>query len=472
VPIPRGYPRRDAGETPIRNNDMKLDIYHMYKQFDYANAGYPVMIDTLKLWAESAGWNVRVFVCKEKNVDLNTDADVIGFSVYTQTAPMTYRLSAKLREKGKIVVLGGPHFRGPNYVEGLQHCEILAGSICKEQWLNLLQEIEDGKIRPDTNAPARFIADTEHKFRYPENFYETFKHLRLRHLATVPTTLGCPYDCYFCNPFMQGKYILRDINTIYNEFARAPRLKPLFLADAVSGLNKSHIIELMKAVAPLKRDILMESTLKRLQDLDILDALAEGGTKWLTVGLESFNSKLDKLGRGSLKDNIDRLLDNAHERGILVEGNFIVGLDSDGPEVFDNIYEFYTSSSLDIIIIDLLTPYPNTRLFYDMQREGRIIDTNWEHYDYYHLVYRPKQMTEIQLIDGFNKLYRSLYSSKMVFRNVKSAFTMGGIGNQFLGTLIYNIYAMYDSRRKEKALNRNKGYLETLFKNWDTHKEK
>lgn len=444
---------------------MKLDIYHTYKQFDYANYGYPIMIDVLKLWAESIGWEVRVFVCKEKYVNLDTNADVIGFSVYTQTAPMAYRLSRELRKKGKIVILGGPHFRGPNYIEGLEHCDILAGSICKEQWIDLLREIEEGKIKPDMNAPARFITDTEHKFRYPDNFYETFKHLRLHHLATVPTTLGCPYNCSFCNPFMQGKYILRDIDVIYNEFSQTPRFRPLFMADAASGLNKTHTLKLMKAIAPLKRDILMESTLNRLQDLEILDAIAEGGVKWLTVGLESFNSKLDKLGTGSLQENIDRLLDNAHERGMMVEGNFIIGLDSDGPDVFDNIYEFYTSSSLDIIIIDLLTPYPNTKLYYDMQKEGRIIDTDWEHYDYHHVVFRPKQMTEVRLIDGFNKLYRELYSTKMVLKNLKSAFAFGGFSNQTFGTTIYNIWGMYDSWRKEKALNQNKQYIESLLKN-------
>lgn len=447
---------------------MKLDIYHTYKQFDYANYGYPIMLNVLKMWAESAGWTVRISVCREKDVDLDTDADVVAFSVYTQTAPMAYRLSARLREKGKVVILGGPHFRGkPNFTreEGRLHCDVLAGSICKEQWLGLLREIEDGKIIPNLNHPALYIEDSEHKFRYPDNFYETFQHYKLYHLATVPTTLGCPFNCSFCNPFMQGKYILRDIQTIYNEFSRTPRFRPLFIADAASGLNKRHTIELMKAVAPLKRDILMESTLDRLQDLEILDALAEGGVKWLTVGLESFNSKLDKLGKGSMKENIHRLIDNAHERGMMVEGNFIIGLDSDGPEVFDNIYDFYVQSELDIVIIDLLTPYPNTMLHYDMQKEGRIIDTNWEHYDYHHVVYRPRLMSENQLIDGFNKLYRSLYSTKMVLKNLKSAVKLGGIGNQSLGVLIYNSWGMYDSRRKEKALNRNKSHVEFLLKN-------
>jgi hypothetical protein len=48
----------------------------------------------------------------------------------------------------------------------------------------------------------------------------------------------------------------------------------------------------------------------------------------------------------------------------------------------------------------------------------------------------------------------------MVLKNLKSAFSMGGIGNQSLGVLIYNGWGMYDSRRKEKALNRNKYHLE------------
>jgi radical SAM superfamily enzyme YgiQ (UPF0313 family) len=445
---------------------MKIDIYHLYRHLDYAVWGYPLMIDVLKVWAESIGWQVNTKVCQEARVNFDSDADVVAFSVYTQTAPMTYRISRRFRQQGKIVILGGPHFRGPTYVEGMEHCDVMVHSICREQWLDLLREIEQGNIQPGSDTTgncARVIMDKEHRFRYPDNFYETFKHMRLHHLTSIPTSLGCPYHCSFCNPFMQGKYFVRDIDIIYNEFFRSPKFRPLFLADASTGLNKQHTIELMKTVAPLKRNILMESTVNRLQDPEILDALAEGGVKWITVGLESFNWQLEKLGKGKLEDNINRLLDNAHERGMMVEGNFIIGLDSDGPGVFDEIYEFYVKSSLDIIIIDLLTPYPNTKLFDDMQRQGRIIDTNWEHYDYHHLVYRPKQMSEQQLIDGFVKLYNSLYSTGMVFKNVTGAFSRTGIGSQALGVLIYNTWAWYDARRKKKALNINKSYINKLL---------
>ncbi len=441
---------------------MKIDIYHLYRHWDYAVFGYPIIIEVLKLWSRDAGWDARVAVAKEHEVDLDTGADVVAFSIYTQTAPAAYRLARKLRAKGKTVVFGGPHFRGPNYTEGLPHCDILAVSICRRQWLQTLKDIETGSIRPrnpECGENARLIEDKEHRFRYPENFHESFKNMKFFHLASIPTALGCPYHCDFCNPYMQGQYLVRDVETIYNEFVRAPRWRPLFLADAATGLNKGHTIQLMKRVAPLKRDILLESTLKRLQDPELLDAFAEGGVKWLTVGLEGFNIKMGKLGAGSLDDNIQRLLDNAHNRGMLVEGNFIIGLDSDGPEVFDNIYEFYERSTLDIIIIDLLTPYPNTALFYDMQRQGRIIDTDWEHYDYHHVVYQPKQMTPERLIDGFTKLYRDLYSTKMMLRNIKSAFTRGTPGNQSICTSLFNFWQRYDAGRKEKALQRNKQTL-------------
>jgi radical SAM superfamily enzyme YgiQ (UPF0313 family) len=439
---------------------VKIDIYHLYRHFDYANFGYPIVIDVLKLWAEELGWEVRVSVCREHEVDLATDADAVAFSVYTQSAPMTYRLCEKLRTRDKLVILGGPHFRGPDTRDEGSVCNVLVHSICKEQWQQLLSDIERGALSPA--AATRYIEDTENRFRYPDNLTDSCENQSWWQVAAVPTSLGCPYDCSFCNPFMKGQYHLRDVATIARNIATFPRFRPVFLADATTGLNKQHTIELMQAVAPFGRSLLVESTLKRLQDTELLDAFAAGGTKWITVGIESFNSRLGKLGAVKVRDSIEWLLDQAHERGMMIEGNFICGLDSDGPETFDEIYDFYEQTSLDIVIVDILTPYPNTRLYHELKSAGRIIDRNWEHYDYRHVVYRPKRMSEEELADRFNELYRGLYSNRLIVRKVRSAFSMGGFSLQTLGVLSYNIYSRIDSMRKEKALNQNKGYVEML----------
>jgi radical SAM superfamily enzyme YgiQ (UPF0313 family) len=432
---------------------MKVDIYHLYNHFEYSNCVYPIVLDVLKLWGRSLGFDVRVVVCKERDVDLNTDADVVAISVYTQTAPAAYRLSEKLREAGKVVVLGGPHFRGPNYREALCRCDVVVNTICEDQWKDLLRDIAAGRIEPG-RPQAMYINDGQNRFRYPDNFYEAFDSQRWYQIPSVPTSLGCPYDCEFCSAYLQGKYILRNIDTIYNEMAHISG-NTVFLCDATFGLKKDFTIDLMKALAPLEKKILVETTLARLKDEDLLDAMALGGIKWISVGIETLSVKLGKHGGANIEDNLKRVIAAAHERGMLVQGNFICGLDSDGPESFDRIYEYYRGSHLDLVLMDLLTPYPNTEQYDRINREGRIIDTNWEHYDYRHVVYRPKRMTVDQLIDGFIQLYRGISDARFVYNKARQIYANNGITAEATTMISYNLFNAFDARRKEKALRRN-----------------
>jgi len=95
---------------------MRIDFYHLQRGFNFHKFAYPIMLDVLGVWAEAAGWTPRIRICQESQVDLDTDADVVGFSVYTQTVPAIYRAADALRRRGKVVFFGGPHFRGSSTV--------------------------------------------------------------------------------------------------------------------------------------------------------------------------------------------------------------------------------------------------------------------------------------------------------------------------------------------------------------------
>lgn len=432
---------------------MKIDIYHLYKHFEYSNFVYPIVLDVLKVWAESIGWQVRVLVCKEAEVDLSTDAEVVAISVYTQTAPAAYRISEKLRQKEKVIILGGPHFRGPNYREALSHCDVVVNTICEDQWKNLLNDVAQGKILPNRRQPV-YVNDDKNLFRYPDSFYETFKSQKWYQIPSVPTSIGCPYDCEFCSAYLQGKYILRDISTIYNEMSHI-KGKLVFLCDATFGLKKDFTIKLMKSLAPLQKKILVETTLARLKDEEVLNAMAEGGIKWISVGIETLSLKLNKHGGANLEEGLKRVIENAHQRGMLIQGNFVCGLDCDDAGSFDRIYEFYRNSDLDLILIDLLTPYPNTEQYHRMQREERIMDTNWEHYDYRHVVFRPQRMTVEQLIDGFINLYRGITDIRFICPKARQIYANNGITADATTMITYNFFNKFDAIRKEKALRLN-----------------
>ncbi len=155
-----------------------------------------------------------------RSVNIHTDAEIIGFSVYTQTANATYRVAEKLRAAGKIVILGGPHFRGPEtFAEAVPYCDVLVSSICERQWKVLLSAISEGKIGPNRRRPL-LVIDRERNFRYPKELFLNFKNKKWFQSPCIPVSLGCPYQCEFCSPYMGGEYILRDIETICKEVAQ------------------------------------------------------------------------------------------------------------------------------------------------------------------------------------------------------------------------------------------------------------
>jgi radical SAM superfamily enzyme YgiQ (UPF0313 family) len=208
----------------------------------------------------------------------------------------------------------------------------------------------------------------------------------------------------------------------------------------------------MKALAPLEKKMGVETSLARLKDGEILNAMAVGGVKWLIVGIENLGSKLIKHGTDHLEDSLKRVVNKAHELGMHVQGNLICGLDCDGLESFEHMYDFCRTSNLDSIMIGILTPYPNTRLFEQLKTAGRIIDNSWEHYDCYHVVYRPRRMTVDQLIDGYIELYRSISNNGSLIKEAIRLGRKNGIRAETTIPVAYKLYSKFDLKRKERAL--------------------
>ena len=436
---------------------MKIDLYHLHRGLHFTRLTYPIVLDVLRTWAEASGWSARVSVCQEAGVDLATEADVVGISVYTQTAPAAYRVAAALRRRGKVVFFGGPHFRGDSTVaEASPFCDVIAGSIDEAQFRGLLAEVAAGRLRP--GGPPRLVRDVANRFRYPQDFRQSLRSRRWYQIPTIPTSLGCPYDCEFCAAYLQGRYVLRDVDAVRNEVAHAPGRVVLF-SDATFGLNTRWTMALMDAIAPLGKRIAVETTVGRVRDPAVLRALARGGVRWIVVGVETLTRRLRKHGAADVEHGLADVVGRAHDLGMVVQGNFICGLDSDGPESFEDIYEHYERTRLDAIMIGILTPYPDTGIFRDLHAQGRIIDTAWEHYDCHHVVYRPRRMTVDQLVDGYIGLYRALRRRKSALREIWEGIATHGVRAESLLMIGNNLYQKYDSITKTRNLRRNQREL-------------
>ena len=66
----------------------------------------------------------------------------------------------------------------------------------------------------------------------------------------------------------------------------------------------------------------------------------------------------------------------------------------------------------------MLTPYPGTTLYEQLDAQGRIIDRDWSRYNTSHVVFQPKQMSPEQLREGYLRAYRAFYSFKSILKRL------------------------------------------------------
>ncbi len=94
-----------------------------------------------------------------------------------------------------------------------------------------------------------------------------------------------------------------------------------------------------------------------------------------------------------------------------MNGRFIVGLDGDTPDIFEEIEKFVKSSSLTEVQVTVLTPFPGTALYARLKAEGRLLrERFWERCTLFDVNLIPKQMTVEELEQGLEHLMGALYS--------------------------------------------------------------
>jgi radical SAM superfamily enzyme YgiQ (UPF0313 family) len=144
----------------------------------------------------------------------------------------------------------------------------------------------------------------------------------------------------------------------------------------------------------------------------------------LCIGFQTISrtTTKDELILHNNVDDYKKLVDLLHKYKILVDGTFIFGFDTDDKDIFSDTEELIRYLGLDTYIFYFLTPYPGTEYFNDFSKEGRLLSSDWTDFDWDHVVVEPRNMTEHELRDGVQQLYKRLdktYLSKHLAKNIR-----------------------------------------------------
>lgn len=214
------------------------------------------------------------------------------------------------------------------------------------------------------------------------------------------------------------RYRFRPIGKVIEEVKRYRRNFLVFVDDNIAG-NHDYSREIFDALKRCKKRWVAQSSIDIAEEDGLLRLAAESGCAGLLIGFESINqgNKEDvrKLRKTSeYIESIKRI--KAYKIGI--HGSFVFGFDNDTTEVFQETVGFVMDNRLEVANYCKLTPFPGTKIFDILSREGRILHSNWSRYDRYNIVFRPKNISIEELKKRTDEVYRKTYSIQSILRRL------------------------------------------------------
>jgi radical SAM superfamily enzyme YgiQ (UPF0313 family) len=188
-----------------------------------------------------------------------------------------------------------------------------------------------------------------------------------------------------------------------------------FTDDNIVG-HRSYAKDLLRMVAAFNVKWVGQASTNVADDAEILALLRDSGCMGLAVGFETLSQKnIRDVGKGvnRTQEYLERIR-KIHAYGIGLAGNFIFGFDHDDPTSFAEVARFVDAARLEGFYYSLLTPYPGTPFYEQMQAEGRILETDWSLYDTDHVVYRPRLMDPETLMQGYRWAWRKSLSYRSI----------------------------------------------------------
>ncbi len=329
-------------------------------------------------------------------VSLKSQADVIVVFMSTPDALRAYEIADHFRKEGRTVVLGGLH-TAFQQEEALEHADAIMIGEVEGIWPQLLEDIARNTLKRKYRRTVP--VDLAELKPYPLNLIPMKKY---NYTWSVVVSRGCPFQCSFCLvPTFANKHRLRPIEDIVAEIQQCPVEWIELHSDNLTA-NRDYALELFRALKPFKKKFFAETTILIAKDDELLQAAYEAGIKAMLFGIETMSSKaLKDQSKGFVKpDDVKRHVKHIQSYGITVLSDFLFGFDAHDESVFKETLDYIKDVGFDEVYPHLLIPFPGSKTFKKLEKEGRILTKDWSQYDGSHAVYQPKQMSPEALEAG------------------------------------------------------------------------
>ena len=341
--------------------------------------------------------------------------DMVFMSPSTTQSQEAYGYACQFRDRGARIVMGGPH-----------------ASVCPDEVLQYADVVFAGEAEDTMRQFLREWSSLSQKKMYRASTHPNLGQspVPLYSLAVkypyssipIQWSRGCPHQCHFCSSSsIYGKRIRRkSLGQLKAELEMIQKCwkRPfLFFTDDNLFIEEQSGTELLSLLQQFRLDWYGFTDVSLYEKEKLCRQLRSSGCRKVLIGFESLNpANLAAIQHTQWKkrrlEQYWQAISVIQREGIGVIGSFVLGLDEDEASTFERLYQFIYDSCLYGTNLTIATPYPGTRYYEQMKREGRLLTEDWSRYDGFTLVHSLPKMTRNVFMDAYDRLIERINSTQ------------------------------------------------------------
>ncbi len=331
-----------------------------------------------------------------ETIDFDDPVDMVGISMMlTVQVKRGWEIADLYRKKGVKVIFGGIATM-LHAEETMEHADSVFLGEAEGRMEQVLADFRQGKLKPrydfmDARPDIALVGPARRDLLNRQLY--NYKGVQMVDL--VHASRGCRFNCYPCAvSFLGGReFRPRPIDTVVAEMAGIDNNR-LFLVDNSLAQNSQWEKDLFREMIPLKKKWCSHP----IEDKpEILDLAAQAGAWYV------YQAVFDT------SDYIRERVKRYHDHGIGVEGTILLGLDNHDEDFIKRLIDFLLEIELDLAEFTVLTPFPHTKAYKEIEQQGRILSKDWNDYSADKVVFQPKQMSPERLQELLDLAWNSFY---------------------------------------------------------------
>jgi radical SAM superfamily enzyme YgiQ (UPF0313 family) len=355
-------------------------------------------------------------------IDFDDPVDLVGISMMlTLQVKRGWEIADIYRERGIKVIFGGISTM-LHAEETANHADSVFIGEAEGNMERVLEDLGKGRLQKVydcmENRPPIETVGTARRDILKKDLYN---YRGVQMVDLVHASRGCRFDCYPCAVAYLGgrKFRPRPIGKVIEEMASIDNNR-LFLVDNSLSQDTRWEMDLFREMIPLKKKWCSHP----IEDKpEVLDLAARAGAWYVYQAIFDTSDYI--------RDRVRRY----HDHGIGVEGSILLGLDHHTEDYIKRMIDFLLEIDLDLAEFTVLTPFPHTKAFHDLNGQGRIFSYDWNDYSADRVVYHPKHMSPQRLqqllYDAWGAFYRDEPQEVKMFKLLQQVVKKEMAGNTF-----------------------------------------